>query len=124
VEIIKQRALEINAIKDYTRNLTIEAPETLYQIYERLKDQVKGYTQVRDQLFYLHTRTKVLGRIREGKEYKYWWIGNMKTPEAPKLNTAVLEETGTTIIGKTEIHVGPDSIVIENAKCRVIVELK
>lgn len=128
---VGERAKQLSAIEALFASRTVANPITIFEAAEILGDKVTGAEQVGT---YVKTRHKLgkLSRIREGKWYKYWGCGVVRVTPAElqqqldEVRATNPAPTGATItkVGKTEIHVSDTSVIIENEKCRVVVDLK
>lgn len=98
----KSAALGYIAVRNYVKNhAKAIAPMTLEQIYEAVKDQVKGFQQVRDAV----NRCRDLGEfsaMREGQKLVVWWRGADEPIVTPP--KAVVTKTEVT---KSDILLSP-----------------
>lgn len=77
----KDAALAQAAIFSHLQMSSVEAPSSIYDIHNALKDDphVKNLQQISDYIKRLRDLKLVL-RIREGKMYKYWLADNAQMP--------------------------------------------
>ena len=134
VGILGDRIIQVHRILDYVKALPANKRETIKEIYSALKDSITSEGQVGSTVQYYHKKEQ-LSRAREGASHYYW--GKRAQPAQPAqpaspvgLSTqADLEPIGPTHeikpiqTNRPEIRVEKDRIIIEHAKCRIIVEL-
>lgn len=138
---IGEKMVQVQRILKFIKAILPSAPLSAKQIYEVLKADVTGMQQVLDTLVYYYNKGE-LSRIREGGRYLYW--GKQASPAGlspvqpkeilksgypfslslvqpnPAVTPAVPQRH---ISGRPEIRVEQDRIIIEHAKCRIVVEL-
>lgn len=121
---ISDRAKQINAVYEYFRdNITIKNPCTVREAYLQLKDVVRNELQVRDTIRKFNSK-KIILSIAEGRHMKYWFNAESLpyVPHARVKKEQVPQEKPIDTHQKPEIRVEENKIVIEHAKCRIIVE--
>lgn len=132
VGTLGKKIIEVHRILDYVKAIPASTPKSIAEVYSDLRDKISNETQVSSTLQYYHKKGEVY-RMREGHSHYYWGKPASATPSNASPAGLSPEPIGPTHeltpIGKTqhtarpEIRVEANRIVIEHAKCRVIVEL-
>lgn len=140
-----ERIIEVKRIVNYAKALPADQRKTIKEIYSALKANITSEGQVGSTLQYYHKKGD-LSRMREGQSHYYWGKGAVSaspTGLSPSLEieaAAPIEKKESWImpeisaridkaitmsreLSKPEIRVEKDHIIIEHAKCRIIVEL-
>ena len=132
VGMLGERIIQVKRIVNYAKSIPAGERKTIKEIYDELKHHVTSEGQVGSTLQYYHKKGD-LSRMREGLSH-YWGKGAVSASALPSnASPAGLspEPIGPThelkpIAARTarpEIRVEADRIIIEHAKCRIIVEL-
>ena len=152
VGMLGERIIQVKRIVNYAKSIPAGERKTIKEIYDELKHHVTSEGQVGSTLQYYHKKGD-LSRMREGLAHYYWGKGAVSTspvglsPEpigpthelkpiakaaeeepswlTPEVRTRI-DKAIALVPDKTnrpEIRVEADRIIIEHAKCRIIVEL-
>ena len=131
-----ERIIEVHHILNYVQATPASERKTIAEIYKALADKAANEVQVGSTLSYYYKKG-VLSRMREGKSYYYWGKGAVSTSPVglspvpseewitPEVRTKI-DKVIALVPDKTdrpEIRVEANRIIIEHAKCRIIVEL-
>lgn len=126
-----ERIIQVKRILNFAKSIPAGERMTVKQIYDKLKNQVTNEAQVGSTLSY-YCKKGYLSRMREGVMHYYWGKNVVAASNASPAGLspeAKIEPIGPTHelkpiqTARPEIRVEKDRIIIEHAKCRIIVEL-
>ena len=128
-----ERIIEVHHILNYVQATPASERKTIAEIYKALADKAANEVQVGSTLSYYYKKG-VLSRMREGKSYYYWGKGAQPanpvglSTQAAEVEAKVVKAMVHTLTkelpaNRPEIRVEANRIIIEHAKCRIIVEL-
>ena len=132
VGMLGERIIQVKRIVNYAKSIPAGERKTIKEIYDELKQYVTSEGQVGSTLQYYHKKGD-LSRMREGLSH-YWGKGAVSASALPSnaspagLSPEPIGPTHelkpiATRPARPEIRVEADRIIIEHAKCRIIVEL-
>ena len=135
VGMLGERIIQVQRIVKYVKSIPAGERKTIKEIYDELKQYVTSEGQVGSTLQYYHKKGD-LSRMREGLAHYYWGknavpsnaspVGLSPEPIGPTHELKPIAKPVALVPAKTdrpEIRVEADRIIIEHAKCRIIVEL-